>query len=70
MRFSIAIFIVLTLALPARAQYLSHVNLEKVNRRLAGDVVDFTKNHGADRRIFSPILGRPRDLYVYLPPGL
>jgi S-formylglutathione hydrolase FrmB len=53
----------------ARAQYLSHVNLDKVNRRLSGTVVDYTKNHGSDRRNFSPILGRPRDLYVYLPPG-
>jgi len=69
MRLTIAVVIVLSLALPARAQYLSHVNLEKVNRRLAGNVVDYTKNHGADRRIFSPILGRPRDLYVYVPPG-
>jgi S-formylglutathione hydrolase FrmB len=69
MRFTIAFLIVLTLASPARAQYLSHVNLDKVNRRLAGNVVDFTQNHGADRRIFSPILGRPRDMYVYLPPG-
>jgi enterochelin esterase-like enzyme len=32
-------------------------------------VVDYTKSRGADRRIFSPILGRPRDQYVYLPPG-
>ena len=22
-------------------------------------MIDFTKNHGADRRIYSPILGRP-----------
>ena len=32
-------------------------------------MIDYTQNHGADRRIYSPILGRPRDLYVYLPPG-
>jgi pimeloyl-ACP methyl ester carboxylesterase len=69
MRSIIAVFVVLSITMPARAQYLSHVNLEKVNRRLEGHVVDYTKNHGPDRRIFSPILGRPRDLYVYLPPG-
>ena len=43
--------------------------MDRVNQRLSGTVVDYTHNHGADRRIFSPILGMPRDLYVYLPPG-
>jgi S-formylglutathione hydrolase FrmB len=32
-------------------------------------VLDFTHNHGADRRIYSPALDEKRDLYVYLPPG-
>ena len=45
------------------------VSLDHLNRKLCGRVVDYTQNHGADRRIYSPILGRPRDLYVYLPPG-
>jgi S-formylglutathione hydrolase FrmB len=36
---------------------------------VAGQVVDYTRNHHADRRIYSPILGMPRDLYVYLPPN-
>ena len=45
------------------------VNLDRLNGKLYGRVVDFTQNHGADRRMYSPILGRPRDLYVYLPPG-
>jgi enterochelin esterase-like enzyme len=69
MRFTTALFISLAMALPARAQYLGCVNLDRVNRRLAGQVVDYTKNHGTDHRIFSPILGMPRDLYVYLPQG-
>jgi hypothetical protein len=69
MRIAITFIIVLMIAPAARAQYLACVNLEWVNRRLAGHVVDYTHNHGSDRRIFSPILGRPRDLYVYLPPG-
>jgi pimeloyl-ACP methyl ester carboxylesterase len=43
--------------------------LEQVNRRLHGQVLDFTHNHGADRRIWSPALRQRRDLYVYLPPG-
>jgi S-formylglutathione hydrolase FrmB len=32
-------------------------------------VIDYTNNHGSDHRINSAILGMPRDLYVYLPPG-
>jgi S-formylglutathione hydrolase FrmB len=43
--------------------------LTNVNRNLHGRVVDFTNNHGADRRIWSPALCQRRDLYVYLPPG-
>ncbi len=43
--------------------------LNRANRRLHGRLLDFTKNHGADRRLYSPALGEPRDLYVYLPPG-
>ena len=39
------------------------------NRKLVGRIVDFTHNHGADRRFFSPVLGELRDAYVYLPPG-
>jgi S-formylglutathione hydrolase FrmB len=43
--------------------------LDRVNRHIHGQVVDYTHNHGADRRIWSDALGQPRDLYVYLPPG-
>jgi S-formylglutathione hydrolase FrmB len=43
--------------------------LNKLNQKLHGTVLDFTHNHGADRRIYSPSLGERRDLYVYLPPG-
>jgi pimeloyl-ACP methyl ester carboxylesterase len=44
-------------------------DLDRVNRRLGGQVIDYTRNHGADRRIWSPALQQPRDLYVYVPPG-
>ncbi len=37
-------------------------------RGIYGQVVDFTANHGVNRRIFSQALGCERDLYVYLPP--
>jgi pimeloyl-ACP methyl ester carboxylesterase len=36
---------------------------------LHGQLLDFTNNNGADRRIYSPALHEYRDLYVYLPPG-
>jgi S-formylglutathione hydrolase FrmB len=44
-------------------------NLDQINADLAGRVVDFTHNHGKDRRIWSDALCSKRDLYVYLPPG-
>jgi S-formylglutathione hydrolase FrmB len=69
LRAMIAVYFVLTVVLPARAQVLNNVNLERVNHRLAGHVIDYTNNHRCDHRIYSPILGMPRDLYVYLPPG-
>ena len=53
----------------ARAQLFDLVSLDHLNGKLAGRVVDRTQNHGCDNRIFSPILGRPRDLYIYLPPN-
>ena len=53
----------------AHAQIGNWASVDRLNRRLQGRVVDYTQNHGADRRISSPILGMPRDLYVYLPPG-
>ena len=66
LRLWIALAIVLA---PARAQYVDFCNVDRANHHLNGKVVDFTFNHGTDRRIFSPILGMQRDLYVYLPPG-
>jgi S-formylglutathione hydrolase FrmB len=68
MRSSITVLAVLLFTLPLRAQFDNCVNLDRVNGRLAGHVVDYTNNHGSDCRIVSPILGMPRDLYVYLPP--
>lgn len=50
-------------------RFRDNVNLRLVNRLTAGTIVDYTHNHDEDRRIFSPALGMPRDLYVYLPPG-
>ena len=53
-------------AFPAAA---NNRNLDRMNAALAGKVVDYTRNHGTDRRLYSKILDQYRDLYVYLPPG-
>lgn len=64
------LFLALLPACALRANPLTtYPRLARANRRLAGEVLDFTRNHGADRRIWSPALGQRRDLYVYLPPG-
>jgi S-formylglutathione hydrolase FrmB len=39
-----------------------------VKRNLAGQLVEYTRQHGADRRLWSEALHEPRDLDVYLPP--
>ena len=64
-----ALLLLASTAAPAWAQVFNWVNLDHLNSKLRGRVIDFTENHGSDRRIYSPILERPRDLYVYLPPG-
>jgi Putative esterase len=40
-----------------------------LNSKLKGQVLDFTHNHGADRRFWAPSLCQKRDMYVYVPPG-
>lgn len=44
-------------------------SLQQTNHALKGRILDFTRNHGQDRRIWSYALGSRRDLYVYLPPN-
>ncbi|MCS7159651.1 MAG: alpha/beta hydrolase-fold protein [Gemmatales bacterium] len=43
-------------------------SLQLANHPLQGRILDFTRNHGKDRRIWSYALASRRDLYVYLPP--
>jgi S-formylglutathione hydrolase FrmB len=43
--------------------------LDRLNAKIQGRVLDYTRNHGADRRLWSAALQQKRDLYVYLPPG-
>ncbi|QVL31408.1 hypothetical protein KIH39_21560 [Telmatocola sphagniphila] len=42
--------------------------IERLNSKLAGQVLDYTYNHRVDRRLYSSALCEKRDLYVYLPP--
>jgi hypothetical protein len=64
-------FVFLVVGQPcARAHLLKRpFQLERINRKLAGKVIDHTRNHGADNRIWSEALHEKRDLYVYVPPG-
>src|SRR5262249_6562637 len=73
-----ALLLLATVAPGSGAQWLSEFRrggplgafrLERMNRQLRGTLVDYTHNHGADRRIWSEALGQKRDMYVYLPPG-
>jgi S-formylglutathione hydrolase FrmB len=54
---------------PAAANHLPRpFELERLNRRLGGQVVDYTRHHRGDHRIWSEALGEKREMYVYLPP--
>jgi S-formylglutathione hydrolase FrmB len=65
-----ALLLGLVASAPASANPVRNFfELDRVNRRLGGTVIDYTHNHGADRRLWSNALHEPRDLYVYLPPG-
>jgi S-formylglutathione hydrolase FrmB len=56
-------------ASPVRADALKRPHeLERLNRRLHGQVLDYTSRHDGDRRLWSEALQQKRDLYVYLPP--
>ena len=55
-RVAAALLLLALTAAPAR-QVFNWVNIDHLNQKLCGQVIDFTHNHGADRRICSPILG-------------
>ncbi len=74
MRTSLLAVMLFGIAAPAQAgvldRWLHPANeLQLVNRKIHGQVLDFTANHGCDRRIYSEALCEKRDLYVYIPPG-
>ncbi len=63
------LLIVLAGVAPASAHWHKRpFELDRLNARLSGHVLDFTKNHDRDRRIWSEALHEKRDVYVYLPP--
>lgn len=65
----VAIVAVFAIGTSARAQLWGFSTAKGVNHKLSGRVVDYTHNSlGHDHRLFSPMLGQKRDLYVYLPP--
>jgi hypothetical protein len=68
---SAILFLLALLILPttSSAQYFNRAKSSSINCRISGRLDDYSHNEGADRRIFSSALGRPADLYVYVPPG-
>jgi S-formylglutathione hydrolase FrmB len=70
----LALLVVFATSTPAQANFLRRLfrqpgELDRLNRRLHGKILDFTFNHGTDNRQYSEALCEKRDLYVYLPPG-
>lgn len=69
LRIAVVVLALFATASPARAQLRAFATAQGLNRKLSGHVEDFTRTFTHDNRIDSAILGRKRDLYVYLPPG-
>jgi S-formylglutathione hydrolase FrmB len=65
----LAALLLLPLSPGPAAAWWRAARLDHLNHRLAGQVIDYTNNHGVDRRLWSPTLNMKRELYVYLPPG-
>lgn len=65
----LAILFAVMASAPVTGGYLFRPDLNRVNAKLHGQILDFTANHGGDFRIWSAALEEKRDLYVYLPPN-
>jgi S-formylglutathione hydrolase FrmB len=67
--FVIALFVCSVIVTPVLAHGMpNRLALDRVNRTLAGRVIDYTHNHGKDCRIWANALCQKRDMYVYVPP--
>ncbi len=66
---ALAVFALLLLTDATPACLRGPVAARLVKRRLAGQLVEYTRQRGADRRLWSQALQQWRDLDVYLPPG-
>ena len=65
-----ALLILCLASVPACASVFPRpFQIDRLNRELGGRVIDLTRNHGVDRRLFSRALGEKRDMYVYVPPN-
>jgi hypothetical protein len=70
LRWLIVLVVTLGAADPARAHLLPRpFGVIRTNIQIKGTLVNYTANHGRDRRIYSAALCEKRDMYVYLPPG-
>jgi S-formylglutathione hydrolase FrmB len=49
--------------------FLGFQQVQHVNRKMQGQLIDFTCSQGTDRRLWSPALQQRRSLFVYVPPG-
>lgn len=73
-RMAATAWVVLLAAAPAQAlpdllNICTARQLERLRAEMHGTLLDFTRNHGQDCRIWSQALCEKRDLYMYLPPG-
>jgi S-formylglutathione hydrolase FrmB len=64
----VALALLVANAPAAQAGVIDTVELAWIRHQIRGTLLDFTANHGRDNRVYSPSLGKCRDLYVYLPP--
>jgi enterochelin esterase-like enzyme len=66
---AILVLLICSIAASAQAQQQQFRSVRLINEKLAGRIDDYTHNHCEDNRIYSSLLGRKQDVYVYVPPG-
>ena len=56
MRFLLLMLALAAIPRPVQAQFRNRANLERLNRRLDGRLLDYTHNHGRDVGVQTPML--------------